>query len=398
MKMKKIILVLLISLIVAGCTSDPISNNGGTQHNQRLQEIADSVITHFQQTRGITDGGIFISINAPSGNYLVSSNLETGFNGDYHFRMASCTKTFTGAAIMNLHQQGKLDIYDTITMNIPGSSEPYIPNTPDFNVPNKSSITIEQLLQHRSGVFDVTNTEIPNNVAQPYAGQLYTEYVLNLDPSHTFTFSELVGVTAVNNLSYFTPGSGYHYSNTGYSMLGEIIERVSGMTYHDYLQSTFFNPLGMNNTSAPYTGTDIIMPSPHLQSYLYQGGAKTNTTNENMSGHVAEGNLVSTPNQLIQWVKKLLTGQTPITQSTANLMMQVLPTTPGSGYGLSISYIDGLGYGHSGAHLSFLTFMYYNPSIDVAIVLGTNFWDLDELNAQLGTLVEASKRSIEVFE
>lgn len=395
--MKKIILVLLISLIVAGCTSDPISNNGGTQHNQRLQEIADSIINYYQQNRGITDGGIFINVIAPSGNYLVSSNLDAGFNSNYHFRMASCTKTFTAAAIMYLHQQGKLNIYEAITANIPGTTEPYVPNTPNYDVPNKASITIELLLQHRSGVFDVSNTPIPNSVAQPYAGQLYTEYMLNLNPSHTFTFDELVGVVAVNDLSYFTPDGGYHYSNTGYSMLGKIIERVSGMSYHDFLQSTFLTPFGMTNTSAPYMGTDINMPSPHLQSYLYEGGVKTNTTNENMSAHVAEGNLVTTPTDLIKWGKGLLTGQTVVSQSTANLMMQVEPTGTGY-YGLGISYIDGLGYGHTGAHLSFLTFMFYNPVTDVTLVLECNFWDLDQLNAQLESLVQVSLRAVEVFE
>src|SRR5690606_8398022 len=254
------------------------------------------------------------------------------------------------------------------------------------------------LLQHRSGVFDVSNTEIPNNVQQSYAGQLYTEYMLNLDPSHTFTFAELVGVAAANDLSYFTPGSAYHYSNTGYSMLGEIIERVSGMSYHDFLQNSFFTPLGMTNTSAPYTGTDIKMPSPFLQSYLYEGGIQTNTTAENMSAHVSEGNLISTPAELIKWNKALLTGQTVINQSTADLMMQVVSNGQGGYYGLGISYIEGLGFGHSGAHISFLTFMYYNPVTDITILVGTNFWDLDQLGAQLQGLVDVSKTSVAVLE
>ncbi|HLT24371.1 MAG TPA: serine hydrolase, partial [Ignavibacteria bacterium] len=90
-----------------------------TDYNQRLKEIADSVMNYYQQSKGITDGGIFIEVNAPSGNYLVSSGLDAGFNANYHFRMASCTKTFTAAAIMYLHQQGKLNIYETITSDIP---------------------------------------------------------------------------------------------------------------------------------------------------------------------------------------------------------------------------------------------------------------------------------------
>jgi D-alanyl-D-alanine carboxypeptidase len=398
--MKKLLfLFVMICMITSGCSTDPVSNNnGGTLHNQRLQDIADSLMNYYQQNRGITNGGIFIEVNAPSGNYLVSSGLDVGFDANYHFRIASCTKTFTAAAIMYLHQQGKLNIYETITSDIPGTSEPYIPNTSFFEIPNKSAITIELLLQHRAGVFDVSNTVIPNNVPQPYAGQLYTEYMLNLDPSHTFTFAELVGVVAANDLSYFTPGSAYHYSNTGYSMLGEIIERVSGMSYHDFLQNNFFTPLGMSNTSAPYVGTDINMPSPFLQSYLYEGGIQTNTTADNMSAHVSEGNLISTPANLIKWVKALLTGQTVINQSTADLMMQVVSTGQGNGYyGLGISYIEGLGFGHSGAHISFLTFMYYNPVTDITILVGTNFWDLDQLGAQLQGLVDVSKTSVAVF-
>ena len=188
-------------------------------------------------------GGLAMYIISPQRNYYASTNMPNGTE-DTHFRGASTTKTFTAAAIMLLHQQGKLSIYDLITANIPGTSDPYIPDTADYNIPNKDRITIQMLLNHRAGVFDVANEAIPDDKPVDYHGQNYIQYVLSSDPTHTFTFDELVGVVATNDLSYFAPDTGYHYSDTGYSMLSKIIERISGQRYDQFLHDNFIPPTG----------------------------------------------------------------------------------------------------------------------------------------------------------
>lgn len=397
--MKKIILIItLLLLLNPNSKANDISSNDDISNE--LQSIADNFVDSYRKKIGLTDGGIFIALNTPSGDYMVSNNLNPGFDQNYHFRIASCTKTFTAASIMYLHQQGKLDINSKITDLIPGTNEPYIPNTPEYNIPNKSDITIKLLLEHRAGVFDVSNTDIPGNVNQPYAGKLYTEYILNLpgNYNHTFTFDELVGVVAENKLSYFLPDGGYHYSNTGYCMLGKIIERVSGLSYSAFLEANYLYPDYLNSTTAPFKGTDVDMNNPHLDSYLYSNGSVKNTTSQNMSAHVAEGNLISTPNNLMKWVKMLLKGETVLDTSTIAMMKKVIPTGDHGGmYGLGLSYIEGLGYGHNGAHESFLTFMFYNPDNDITTLVGCNFWDVDNLNEQLGTLIQLALKAAQLY-
>lgn len=396
----KRILLLVAFLFLLNPDSKGNDVSGNDDISSGLQSLADNFVGTYRQKIGLTDGGIFIALNTPTGDYMVSNNLNQEFNPDYHFRIASCTKTFTAASIMYLHQQGKLDINSKITDLIPGTNEPYIPNTAEFNIPNKSDITIKLLLEHRAGVFDVSNTPIPNSVNQPYAGKLYTEYILDLpgNYNHTFTFDELVGVVAENNLSYFLPDAGYHYSNTGYCMLGKIIERVSGLSYGAFLEANYLYPDYLNSTRAPYKGTDVELDNPHLDSYLYSSGSMKNTTLQNMSAHVAEGNLISTPNNLMKWVKMLLKGETVLDTSTIAMMKKVIPTGGHGGqYGLGLSYIEGLGYGHNGAHESFLTFMFYNPDNDITTLVGCNFWDVDNLMDQLETLIQLAIKAVEVY-
>ncbi len=129
-----------------------------------------------------------------------------------HFRAASITKTFTAAGILLLQQKGLLNIEDTVVSSIPGRTEPYPPNTPEYTIPHKDVITIRQLLEHRAGVFDVSNYVVPEDSKAPYAGQDYLAYILTQDFEHAFTFDELVSVTAFNQLSLAPPGTGYNYA------------------------------------------------------------------------------------------------------------------------------------------------------------------------------------------
>lgn len=88
-------------------------------------------------------GGLMMKISCPKGDFFTSANYNDSVTEHYHFRGASTTKTFTGAAIMLLAQQGKLNINDAVTDFIPEKGNPYLPATPDFNIPYKNQITIK---------------------------------------------------------------------------------------------------------------------------------------------------------------------------------------------------------------------------------------------------------------
>lgn len=104
-----------------------------------------------------------------------------------YFRFASVTKNFTSTALLNMYEDGWLDYKAKITDLIPGTNLPNVPATSAWDFPNKQSITIEQLLQHRAGVFDVDNDPVPG-----FNRLSYTEVTQQADPTHQFTTEEMV--------------------------------------------------------------------------------------------------------------------------------------------------------------------------------------------------------------
>jgi D-alanyl-D-alanine carboxypeptidase len=282
---------------------------------------------------------------------------------------------------------------------IPGTSLPYLPNTAEYNVPYKSRITIRHLLGHRAGVFDVSNDKIPEDTDAPYAGMSYIDYVRETQgqDDHTFTFDELVSVVAQNKLSYWPPGEGFHYSNTGYSMLGKIIERVSGLPYSEYVRKTFVAPLGLTGTGFPDRGTETALPSPHVDGYTLFGGNVYETTDDNMSPHVAEGNVITTPRDLSRWITFLLSGRAGVDMQTARTMMDVFPTGEHHvWYGLGITKTPGLGYGHNGGHAGYMTVMRYDPEDRVTVVIFASVLAGDDLLKQGEFLINVARKAKEI--
>lgn len=395
----KNIMLLVLCVLMISCSDSPV-NNPTVNTNEKIQNMIDSLADYYKTQHSINDGGFFLKVLTSNENMFVSSNVSLNFASDNHYRIASVTKTFTAAAIMLLHQQGKINIYDNITMNIPGTSEPYVPVSADWELPFKNQITIELLLQHRAGVFDLKNQSIPANVQQPYAGQFYIEYIKALpgNSQHTFTFDELAGVVSANNLYNFAPDPNqFHYTNTGYSILGEIIQRASGMSYSEFLKQNFFIPLGLNNTYSIWNGSDNQIPSPGISSFLYEDGNMTVTDRDNMSANVAEGNLVSSPDDASRWISLLLNGNAGVNMANVELMKQVVSTGPGGeAYGLGLAYIPELGFGHNGAHLSYLTTTAYNPDTGITFLVGSNFMYVPGLGEQVKSMTNLVKSALTV--
>jgi D-alanyl-D-alanine carboxypeptidase len=373
--------------LAAGCSGE----SDDPTPAERLQASVDYNWAEYKQKHGVPGGGMAVYIESPSGNYFASSGMTAGVDQNTRFRIASNTKTFTSAAIMLLNQQEKLHIDDTIVALIPGQGIPYVPNTAEYNISHKASITIRQLLSHTAGVFDVTNEEISKTCSVPYAGNNYLDYVLTTDPNHQFSPNELVGVEATCQLSYFLPGANYKYSNQGYSILATIIERVSGMSYDQFVIQNLITPNGLSSTSVPMLGTDQTIPLPFNPGYLYNNGVMTDVTQSNMSGNIAEGNIISTPADLAQWVRCLIRGEAGPNSASVNAMKTLTPQSGGN-YGLGLIYSSGLGYGHNGAHEGYLSLMVYDPEADVTTILYFNIWDAANLlTEQFPLLNKAAK-------
>lgn len=349
---------------------------------QKVQAGVDSVRLALSQKMGVDYPYINVLIQTPTEKIFVSS-AATGnqpLTADTYYRFASTTKNFTATAILNMYEDGWLDYKAKITDTIPGSHVTYVPGTPDWDFRYESEITIEQLLQHSAGVFDVDNDTVPG-----YNGETYTDYVMARDSMHQFTTDEMVNVLTQNkNLLYFTPGNGYHYSNTGYSILAKIIARVYSFkagaekTYDDYMQDYIVggsSPVPIDEIHFPVLATDNTMPDPHVTgAYLLPNGIQQ-FDNYNISAQVGEGNGYGTMNALNTYIRSLMKGENVLQPSTVQLM-QTDNTPYDSAYSLGCNYRINLGYGHNGARIGYLSLMAYDPVNDISIVAMVNMWDL----------------------
>lgn len=371
----------MIALVIVSCTKTETIYQSATdpQVQGKLQTMLDEMLKSYQLKNPGYPGGLALKVVSKQGSWFVSTGMGTGITGGIHFRAASNTKTFTSTSILLLAQQGKLNIDAKIIDTIPGTKMTYVPLTTDYLIPFRDSITIRQLLQHRAGVFDVSNNAIPDTVSVqvPYKGQNYLEYIMLQDMTHTFTFDELVGVVATCRLYNFHPGTSYKYSNTGYSILGKIIERVSGQGYPQFVMEHIVQPMGLTSTTYPSLGTDRQLPAPFAQGYIYTSDTIVEVTISNISANVAEGNMITTPDDLSKFLRTLIQGNGPLSPHWINQVMLAPPagSSPGSWYGCGISYVLNLGFGHSGAHEGYLSRMVTDPETDFTAVVFTNAWN-----------------------
>jgi D-alanyl-D-alanine carboxypeptidase len=343
-----------------------------------LQAVADQMITDYRSEFPGFPGGLALKIISKKGSFFVSSGFSEAITDQYHFRLASLTKVFTSTSIILLAQQGKLNIDAKITDTIPGTNMTYIPMDANYNIPFRDQITIRLLLEHNAGVFDVSNALIPDTITVPvpYKGQWYIGYVMGPEPKHTFSFDELVGVVSTCKLFIFPPGQGHHYSNTGFSILGKIIERVSGMSYSQFVTENIFKPMGMNSSFAPFKGDDQMIPPPFIRGFKYSP-AVVECTESNISANVAEGSLISNADELSRFMRSLLRGEGVLSSVFVNNYMLVIPKTSfdNLNYALGITYAQNLGWGHTGSHEGYYTRMVSDPVNDITIVAFVNSWN-----------------------
>jgi D-alanyl-D-alanine carboxypeptidase len=383
-------------LLCSGCKKD--------DHHLPLRDALQKIVNdhsrpYIAKFAGKTVGmGLYVK--GEHQNAYASSGFFLKTEEYIEFRGASTTKTFTAAAILLLHQQDKLNIDDVITANIPGTGEPYVPATNTYAIPYKNKITIRELLDHRAGVFDITNSDIPSGVNAPYAGQRYTDYIKDKDGDHTFTFEEMIGVVAANHLSYFEPGTAFHYSNTGYNLLAVIIERISGKRYDQFLQDAFLTPLHMNGTHFPYLGTDQDLPAPHVSSWLKYNNAFIEIDKDNVSSAVAEGNVITTPGDLATWCQTLYGTNMILNSTLQEQMIDGIPTNESHvSYGLGCeTYPPDIGYGHNGARPGYLTMMRYHPGTHTSYIVFVNYFDFDDFQSEANDLEEVIREAIYAVE
>ena len=262
-----------------------------------------------------------------------------------HFPVLSLTKSFTATAILKLQEDGKLSIKDKLSKYFP-----------DYQFGSK--VTIEQLLIHTSGISNYTDA----------VGEEDSSIVNHAIPK------ERILSTFYTKPLEFSPGSRFSYSNSGYFLLGLIIEKVTGTSYEQFLKKAIFNPLGMTNSGFDFNNLpqttraqgynifDVTQQRPYKHydsTYAYSAGAMYSTTGDlyKFAQAIASNKILSPETWKVAFKTRI----------------------SDYGYGWKTGNLFGRDYiRHDGGYPGFMSDFIYYPKEEVTIIILNNFGDYGE--------------------
>ncbi len=302
--------------------------------------------------------GLVLFVDTPEGTYFNAagvSSLEEGtpMQPDDHLEIGSNTKSFIIAILLQMQEEGLLSFDDQLSDWLPELAE---------QIPNGDQITLRQLANHTSGIWD-------------YGDPIIGEAVNNPDMlEQGFTPEELVQYAIDNGTPDFDPGQGVKYSNTGYILLGLVAEAASGQSLGELQQERIFDPLGLE--SAVFIEGVPQDDQITTQGYWWlEDGTLLNTTNWNASQGWAAGSNAMTAADLATYGKALGAGelfQDPDSLDQMLAFNEAALNSIGAPYGLGL--IDfGSGYwGHEGQTAGFQSLWFTNPDEGITVVGLTN--------------------------
>lgn len=266
-------------------------------------------VTAFEQVRKFQGVVLVARDGKPileKGYGMASIELGVPNTPQTKFLIGSVTKQFTAALILQLQEQGKLDVRDPITRHLPS-----YPSEPG------DRITIHHLLTHTSGLPSYTD-----------------DAALMARRTVEMTVEEVIATFKDQPLQ-FEPGTQFRYCNSGYFLLGAIIEAATGEAYEKVLQERILTPLGMTETG--YAHNETVLPM-RACGYSSEGGTWSNALRIAMSLPYAAGSLYSTARDLLRWDRALL-GTDVLSEESKAAMFT--PALENYGYGWMIAERNG---------------------------------------------------------
>lgn len=260
------------------------------------------------------------------------------------FRIGSITKQFTSTAILKLVEEGKISLQDDLSKYLPG-----------FKIPHP--VTIEQLLNHTSGIKSYTSV-----------------------PERMSTEAKKTKVSVAEMMGYiqsypidFAPGEKWLYNNSGYFLLGAVIEKVTGKTYNDYISQTFFKPLKM---TASYPDDSKPIAKQAAGYAKGSGDAFVLADYVHPSIPYSAGSIFSTVDDLWKWNRAVF-GYKLVKKELLEKAWEPTKTTNGSvesyGYGWQLGKVgEAKAIGHGGGIDGFLSFEVYVPEKEIYVALLSN--------------------------
>ncbi|MHC9542252.1 MAG: serine hydrolase domain-containing protein [Vulcanimicrobiota bacterium] len=345
-----VISIICLTVTTAAFAQDEI-DSGGENHGAEIDALFSKVVMKNGP------GGVVMVIDNGRVVYKAGyglSNIQAGtpITTKHMFHLGSIGKQFTAAGIMMLCQDGLLGYDDPIGKHIPELQR--------FG----RDLTIRRLLNHTSGIADYDE----DNGLQDAL----------LDKAEKPRNADLIAVLAKTGTPLFNPGDDFKYSNTGYDVLGALIERISGKTYGQFMDERFFGKLGMSHTFALPNLAKVKDPLLCI-SYELEGSKTVPDLSHPLDNLNSSGSCYSTVEDLFLYDQALYT-DTPVKQSTLAEAFKEVKLNNGSksNYGFAFemgSYQDEYCVSHGGSWLAFDNFYLRFPQekLSVFVLLNHNY-------------------------
>jgi len=309
-----------------------------TLDNAKLDQFFDRLAEKNKAMGSLTiakDGAVLYT--RAIGYSQINGTEKKPLTAASRYRIGSITKMFTAAMILQLVQEGKLKLTDTLDKFFP-------------QIPNANKITIAHILAHRSGIHD--------SILDP-----------NLRPSSNtkaVTKDELLTIVSKGTPD-FEPDAKHRYSNSGYFLLGLIIEKLTGKSYGEALQERITSRIGLKDT---YTATgNIDVNKNESLTYFYFGGDWKQVPETHPSILFGGGSIVSTPTDLAKFIQALFDGKIVSKES----LDQMKTMRDGDGLGMEpFTFAGKTFYGHTGGGDNYGAWLAYLPEEKLAVAYTTN--------------------------
>ncbi len=314
--------------------------------------------------------GLLCAVRTPAGTWTGAAGVadrETSapMTADMQIRIGSNSKQFLAALVLQLRDEGALALTDTVERWLPGV------------VPNGERVTIAMLLNHTSGLPDYTETD-------EYDGLLLS------DPTRAWTPAELLAL-AFTHEPTGAPGAACAYTNTGYIVLGMVVEAVTDSTVEEELRTRLFTPLGLTRTRFA-TGAELDAPYAHGYIALEEGGDLTDVEGLSPSSAGFAGAILSTGEDVLDWTTALFGGEVLPNASLQEMLTPIAPATD-YGFGIAVMETDFLGersYWHDGGFPGYYSQLLHMPESRITVFTATNRYpDSEEALSNVSNAVVA---------
>jgi D-alanyl-D-alanine carboxypeptidase len=373
-----------VSLIVSALT--PLANSQPVQTGMcsatsdapvAVEEALDGVLLQFLQSDyGAAQGGV-LSVRTDDWHYIAAVGLAdpdagTPMDCASPFQIGSNTKMMTATVLLQLLEEGRLSLEDPLSRHLPEIAA---------RLPNGDAMTLRQLARHTSGVFSYTDNA-PDGTPGLMEGGISDPEALvrHIDPQIMIDF------VIDHGEPNFVPGAegAWSYSNTGYALLGMIIEKLDGRPIDKSFETRIFDPLGMDHS---YLWNGIPRPTFGLPRAFLVGN-ENEMTDWNMSQGWSAGGVISTVDDMHVFIDALVGGD--LFQSAETLLLMQETVEPN--HSLYLAYGIGLGlkgediWGHGGQTLGYASDVVAGPDFSL-VAFGTS--STNDASFATGNVIEA---------